>query len=122
MSANYFARAVRPLGRSTATAVSTRPSTATITGRSRVFSTSAIRRKAAPRISAEQTASTWTGPGVLAVAAVAGLLGWGVASLSGKEFPGAMRLDSRIVMPRYASMRDMEVVGFVVATPDLGIR
>ncbi|KAJ9133336.1 D-lactate dehydrogenase [Coniochaeta hoffmannii] len=110
MSANYFARAVRPLSRSTAAAaVSTPRSTATIIGRSRVFSASAIRRKADPRISAGQTASTWTGPGVLAVAAVAGLLGWGLASLSDREFPGAMRLDSRIVMPRYASMRDMEV-------------
>lgn len=47
---------------------------------------------------------------MLAVAAVAGLLGWGVASLGDKEFPGSMRLDSKIAMPKYASMRDMEVV------------
>ncbi|KAB5560006.1 FAD-linked oxidase-like protein [Coniochaeta sp. 2T2.1] len=115
MSGNFLARVVRPLGRSTAaTSVSVSPSSVTAAGRTQSFTTSAVRRNAAPgkaprKIPAARTASTWTGPGVLAVAAVAGLLGWGVASLSVKEFPGAMRLDSKIAMPRYASMHDMEV-------------
>lgn len=110
MSARYLARAVRPIGRPAV--ASARPPT-TVSGMDRFFTVSAFRRgkATAGKVPAARTASTWSGPGVLAVAAVAGLLGWGLASFSLNEFPGATRLDSRIAMPKYASMRDMEVVG-----------
>lgn len=108
MSANYFARAVRPFGRS-----STATTTGAVSGRARFFTTSAFRRNVnGKRISAAKTASTWTGASVLAIAAAAGLLGWSVATISVKGFPGAMHLDSKIAFPKYASMRDMELVGF----------
>ena len=112
MSANYIARAARPLGRSaTGTAAFASSFRAAVPGRARFLTTSASRRNAAgKRIPAARTASTWTGPGVLAIAAAAGLLGWSVATIGVKGFPGAMRLDSKVAMPKYASMRDMEVV------------
>lgn len=56
-------------------------------------------------------APKWTGAGVFGVALAGGLLGWGVASLKdARAEKGTWRLDSGNQFPRYASMKEMEIV------------
>jgi D-lactate dehydrogenase (cytochrome) len=113
MSANYFARGLRPLGRS-ATAATTTFGNAAPATKPRFFNTSAFRRNTAGGNSGGKAGSgpAWTGQRVLAIAAAAGAVGWGLASIESGRFPGAMLLDSKV--PKYASMREMELVrGFV---------
>lgn len=118
MAANYFARVVRHFGRARATAdASASPSTIAVSAKARFSTTSTLGPKnAARKISATRTASTWNGSGVLTIAAAAGLLGWSWATYRVQGFPGAMLLDSKVSSPKYASMRDMELVGNFVLT------
>ncbi|KAL2140727.1 hypothetical protein VTI28DRAFT_3320 [Corynascus sepedonium] len=108
MSANRIARAARPLGRSLTAAPLSKVPRPTI-ARHR-FTTSTTVRRAATRGDAQgsRIASTWSLPGVIAVATAAGLLGWGVSELAHRGFPGAVLLDGAFPAPRYASMRGME--------------
>lgn len=58
----------------------------------------------------------WTGGGVFGVALVAGLLGWGIASATlGPAQKSTWRLDSVKQFPRYASMKEMEIVSNFLA-------
>lgn len=58
-----------------------------------------------------ESASRWSGGAVFGVGLSAGLLGWGIASMStGRGEKGAWRLDSLKQYPRYASMKEMEIV------------
>lgn len=117
MSANYFARGLRPLGRSATAAATTTTSSfgnAAPATAPRFFNSSAFRRNTAGGNSGGKAGSgpAWTGQRVLAIAAAAGAVGWGLASIESGRFPGAMLLDSKV--PKYASMREMELVrGFV---------
>jgi D-lactate dehydrogenase (cytochrome) len=105
MSANRFTRAARPLGRSLAT-FSNNPCSA---ARQR-FTTTSARRAAAGNNPGHRAASVWSLPGVFGVAAAAGLLGWGVAEVRHRGFPGAVLLDGAFPAARYASVRGMEQV------------
>ncbi|KAI3399429.1 hypothetical protein diail_6902 [Diaporthe ilicicola] len=56
------------------------------------------------------SAPAWTGNGVLGVALVAGVLGWGLATMvTGGSGKRPMLLDSKQQPPRYASTREMEI-------------
>ncbi|KAK0723827.1 hypothetical protein B0T21DRAFT_43944 [Apiosordaria backusii] len=100
MSANRFARAAKPIGCSL-TALNN-------AGRQR-FTTSAIRRTSTTGSSEKpRQASVWSYSGVMAVAATAGLFGWGVSEFRHGSLPGTMLFDSMYSYPRYASMREME--------------
>lgn len=58
-----------------------------------------------------ESASRWSGGAVFGVGLTAGLLGWGIASMStGRSEKGAWRLDSLKQYPRYASKKEMEIV------------
>lgn len=58
-----------------------------------------------------ESAPKWTGSSVFGVAVAAGLLGWGFASVAtGRSGKGAWLLDSEKQFPRYASMKEMEIV------------
>lgn len=105
MAANRFTRAARPLGRSLAT-FNTNPCPA---GRQR-FTTSSVRRAAAGNGQGPRTASSWPLPGVFAVAAAAGLLGWGISEVRHRGLPGTVLFDSMFPGTHYASMREMEQV------------
>ena len=101
MSVNFLTRATKPLGR-----------IAKAGGR-RQFSTSHSRRRPQGSASTGVNGTAWTGQRVLTVAAVAGMVGWGLASLGNPGFPTrtALLLDSRYrIMPRYASVQEMELV------------
>ncbi len=101
MSANFFARAARPLGRS-AKAAAPRP-----------FSTSQFRpRHTTGNSVAADATRTWTPHGVFTIALTTGLLGWGLAAVSFGGWPGGpvMLLDSKTMMPRYASTHELELV------------
>lgn len=57
------------------------------------------------------SAPAWTGSGVLGVALLAGVLGWGLATLAtGGKGKGSTLLDSKQPLLRYASMKEMEIV------------
>lgn len=107
MSASYFARVVKPLGRSAS--ASAAAGAAATTRRSRFFTTSASRRNITGKTTSSKTASTWSGQGVLAIAAAAGLAGWGLATLNTRGFPETLLLDSKMPMPKYAGMHDMKL-------------
>lgn len=63
-------------------------------------------------------APAWTGNGVFGVALVAGILGWGIATLAtGRNGKGPTLLDSKQPLMRYASMREMEIVRARLAGP-----
>lgn len=105
----YFSKAAKPLGRSLATATTLRGSSRHLAGRSQHLSTSAFRRAIAGAKGPEpRTASAWSSSGIFAVAAGAGLMGWGASELRHGNFPGTMLLDSGFMAPRYASVREME--------------
>ncbi|KAL1866439.1 hypothetical protein VTK73DRAFT_4718 [Phialemonium thermophilum] len=107
MSAKHIARVTRPLGQSWG-AVPLTPTTARGHA-TRHFSASRFRRNATSTARpTPEFSSAWTGQRVFAVAIVAGLAGWGLASLGSGGFPGSMLLDSRNSPPKYASMREME--------------
>lgn len=106
MSASYLARVARPLGRPVVAATTARGPNAA--GRCR-FSTSVLRRALAGNSRGPRIASTWPMSGIFAIAAAAGLVGWGASELRHGNFPGTMLLDSGF-LPRYASMRQMEQV------------
>ncbi|KAK7735692.1 D-lactate ferricytochrome c oxidoreductase [Diaporthe eres] len=67
--------------------------------------------KAAPSPAAgADSAPAWTGNGVFGVALLAGVLGWGLATLAtGGKGKGSTLLDSKKPLLRYASMREMEI-------------
>jgi len=101
MSINLLPRATKPLGR-----------IAKAGGR-RQFSAWQPRRRPHGGGAAGANGTTWTGQRVFTVAAIAGAAGWGLASLSGAWFPPrtSLLLDSKFrIMPRYASMHEMELV------------
>lgn len=104
MSANRFARAARPVGRSL-----TRSNNPCLSGRQH-FTTSSLRRTSAGNGSGPRAASAWSLPSVFAAAAAAGLLGWGASELRHRGFPGTVLFDGTFPGPRYASMREMELV------------
>lgn len=57
------------------------------------------------------SAPAWTGNGVFGVALLAGVFGWGLATLAtGGNGRGSTLLDSKQPLLRYASMREMEMV------------
>lgn len=57
------------------------------------------------------SALAWTGNGVLGVALLAGVLGWGLATLvTGGNGKRPTLLDSKQPLLRYASRREMEIV------------
>ncbi|KAK4194585.1 FAD-linked oxidase-like protein [Triangularia verruculosa] len=100
MSATRLLRAAKPIGRSLVALNNT--------GRQR-FATSALRRN--PNTGSGESpkqASVWSYPGVMAVAATAGLFGWGMSEIRHGSLPKAMLFDSMHSYPRYASMREME--------------
>lgn len=120
MSAQRLARAVKPpFGRSTAVSASVAaaaarrlsvPSVPATPGMVQL-STSAIRRSPSGAKVFTKSASTWSSSGVVAIAVAAGVLGWSLASVKDdKGFPSAILLDSKIAAPKYASMREMELV------------
>src|SRR4051794_33539190 len=100
MSAKLFARAARPRGRPAAALRGPGPCAATGLQR---FSRSAFRRatngakggRQEPRI-----ASAWSCSGAFAIAATAGLVGWGASELRHGGFPGTMLLDGGFMAPR----------------------
>lgn len=111
MSVNSFARGMRPLRRSATASAAAGPRAAAATPR-RFFNASAFRRNTAGNKTGAGEpgpGSTWTSQRVVAIAAAAGVLGWGLASIDSGRFPGAMLLDSKV--SKYASMREMELVG-----------
>ncbi|VBB73568.1 Putative mitochondrial D-lactate dehydrogenase [cytochrome] precursor [Podospora comata] len=100
MSATRLARAAKPFGRSLTCLNST--------GKQR-FSTSAIRRTSTSGSSEQpRQASVWSYSGVMAVAATAGLFGWGMSEFRHGSLPKTMLFDSLYAYPRYASMHEME--------------
>lgn len=106
MSANRLVRAARPLGRSLAALEAARPAS-----RQRFATSSSPRRQAAAGNGpVPRTASAWSLPGVFAVAAVAGLVGWGASELNHRGLPGTVLLDGVSPAPQYASLRQMEQV------------
>ncbi|KAK3336183.1 RNA dependent RNA polymerase-domain-containing protein [Cercophora scortea] len=128
MSAHHLARAAKPLARSVA-GTAANPSSpwlrqAQALGRQR-FTTSALRRALTGKVqnngpgnnpgsgssgsSGPRTASTWSLSTLFAVAATAGLAGWGVSELRHRGLPGSMLLDSMFPTPKYASLHDMEL-------------
>lgn len=107
MSAKLLLRAARPLGRPVAAPVTARRSCALA---SRHFTASATRRAAPSGDHEPRTASTWSVSNVFAIAATAGLLGWGASEARHGSFPGTLLLDGSVDGPRYASMREMEQV------------
>lgn len=116
MSVNYFARGLKLLRRSAFSSTS-----ASVAGRAhRFFSASTFRQNVAGKAgkaSATRLAQAWAGQHVLAVAAAAGAVGWGLASLNLGGIPGAMLMDSKA--PKYASLREMKLVGYKFAGPPL---
>ena len=101
MSVNLLSRATKPFGR-----------IAKAGGR-RQFCNSQTRRRPQDSGAAGANGTAWTGRRVFTIAAAAGTLGWGLASLSNVGFPSrtALLLDSKFrIMPRYASMQEMELV------------
>jgi len=113
MSAKHLLRAASPLGRASA---HLRGPCAAHRHR---FTTSVSRRTISGKTGSEEprTASTWSVSGVFAVAATAGLMGWGASELRHGGFPGTMRFDGGLTAPRYASMRQMEQVCCTAARP-----
>lgn len=109
MSAKHLLRAAKPLGRSVTTPAGFRRLSAASRQR---FTTSAFRRTVFGNSKEHepQTASAWSVSGVFAVAATAGLMGWGASELRHGGFPGTLMLDGGLATPRYASMREMEQV------------
>lgn len=64
------------------------------------------------------SAPAWTGNGVFGVAVVAGILGWGLATLAtGRDGKGSTLLDSKQPLMRYASMKEMEIVRAYLTGP-----
>lgn len=56
-------------------------------------------------------APKWTGSGVFGVAFGAALVGWGIAAMTmGRNGQGAVLLDSKKQFPRYANLKEMEIV------------
>ncbi|KAJ9155353.1 D-lactate dehydrogenase [Pleurostoma richardsiae] len=100
MPVNFFSRSIRPLARA---------------GRARKLVQPQLRRGVANGGGGHKAGSgtapawQWTGQRVLGIAAAAGILGWGVASLSSRSGSRAMLFDSRKPLPRYASIPEMEV-------------
>lgn len=59
----------------------------------------------------EGSASKWSRNSVFGIALGAALLGWGVATVSlSRDGQGPVQLDSKKPFPRYASMKEMEIV------------
>lgn len=72
--------------------------------------TTATKAKPGPA-AGDGSTPAWTGSGVLGVALLAGVLGWGLATLgTGGKGKGSTLLDSKQPLLRYASMREMEIV------------
>lgn len=125
MSVQYLARAAKPLSRSLAVARATPaaiygPFTGSLRG-PRFYTTSAVRQSpigsdsgkandGPGNIKEAKNASTWALSGVFAVAVGAGLIGWGLSELRHGGFPGTVMLDSLFPMPKYANLREMELV------------
>jgi D-lactate dehydrogenase (cytochrome) len=106
MAAHRIPRAAaRPLGRSLGAFSNPCPA-----GRQRFTTTTSVRRAAAGKGQGPRTASSWPLPGVFAIAAGAGLLGWGISEVRHRGLPGTVLLDSMFPGSRYASMREMEEV------------
>ncbi|KAK4102127.1 FAD-binding domain-containing protein [Parathielavia hyrcaniae] len=102
MAATRFTRAARPLGRSLAAFSNPCP------GGRQPFTTTLLRRAAAGNGQGPRTASAWALPGVYAIAAAAGLLGWAASEIRHRGLPATVRLDGAFPVPQYASMREME--------------
>ena len=109
MSAKQLMKAARPLGRRPVAAAGTLRGPCAAT-RQR-FTTTPFRRGISGNSQEPRTASTWSFSGVFAIAATAGLVGWGASELRHEGFPGTMLFDGGLLTPRYASMREMEQVG-----------
>ena len=109
MSAKIL-RAARPLFRPLATTAAFRGPFVGVAGRQRLFATTVARQGVAGNRQEPRRASTWSMSGVFAVAATAGIVGWGASELRHGGFPGTMLLDGGFLAPRYASMREMEQV------------
>lgn len=66
------------------------------------------------------SAPKWSGRGVFGVALAASLLGWGIATtMTGRGGKGLMLLDSMAQFPRYASVKEMEIVSAFPSLPSL---
>jgi hypothetical protein len=83
----------------------------------RLFSVSAARLGSVPGANSsnrnggtKQNASSWSLSGVYTIATAAVLLGWGFSEARYHGFPTPVLLDSRFPIPKYANMREMEVV------------
>lgn len=99
------------------------PITAAAAARSRRHASTSSKPDSTARSIPEVGGSSpkWTGHGVLGVALAAGLLGWGLsAMIPGPNGKGMMLLDSKAQFPRYASLKEMEIVS-VVFFPDLAL-
>jgi hypothetical protein len=120
MSANGFSRAARPL---VAAGCCVRYPCSRLGVRQhqhQCFTTTTTRRSAAggnanpsgapPRM-ASAVGAAWSLPGVIGIAAAAGIAGWGLSELRHRGLPGTVLLDG--VFPpqgQYASMREMQQV------------
>lgn len=73
---------------------------------------SQVRRNFSQVNATKGAVSRWTGQRVFGIAAAAGLVGWGLAAVTFGRLPGggAMLLDSKRPLPRYASIPEMEIV------------
>ena len=133
MSAHHLVRAAKPFGRQATPASAAAALTAVLWGpayaqppvRHRAFTNSSSPRSKdnfeENKSDGESTgdksrlfnASAVSAPAALAVAAVAGVVGWGASELYHREFPKAMLLDSIGSAPRYASTREMVQVWYL---------
>lgn len=104
MSAKNLVKAARPLGRWGSSAGSRRS----------FFTSSSLRQEAGHQAGepGPKQSPVWTGTTVFAVAAGAGLVGWGLATVMSNNAPSKNKrlLDSKSPMPQYANKKDMELV------------
>lgn len=91
--------------------IATRP-----TGRNTSTTTNGINPNCRSPKAEEELAPKWSGSGVVGIALGAALLGWGMATVTTNRSP--LLLDSKRPVPRYASLKEMEVVRPPNESPD----
>lgn len=110
-SIGQAARAGNKVGALPAAATSARTPTTPVRRRASTGTSAAQTGRPTPEDRHDEPAPKWTGGGVLGVAIGAGLLGWGIASVTTRRNgKSAWLLDSNKPFSRYASLKEMEIV------------